>query len=447
MTAVGSVASTPGTGSAGLRAVASSATLVFASTLAWQLAGFLFNAVGAHALGPSKYGVLAASVGLLALVTPVMTAVQAVSSRETTSVLASAGPRAVASATRHYGWRVLAASAVGGAAVCAASSGIASLFRLGSVLPVILVGISVPLYVPSHFLSGVLQGSEQFGRFALETVIEATAKMVLAVALMAFVWQVPSAGLLAIVLSAGCGLTVNAVLVRGYLPRIGHDSVAVELPKAPVRDAVATLATFVLLAILLSVDTLVAKHYLPAHEAGLYAGVSLTGKIVFFATSALGVLVFPIFSRHHDVGADSRRWLVLALATAGVIIAAVVAVLALAPSLVVRVLLGSSYESVDGYVAWMGAAFGIYAIAYVLATYLLAQRRRVLTVALFVAVLVQLAGYFAFHSSIAQFIGVAAAAYTVAAVFTFALILVGGQGTKWRNPTDELAKGAAAAQG
>ena len=66
--------------------------------------------------------------------------------------------------------------------------------------------------------------------------------------------------------------------------------------------SVTALLTYGLLALMLSSDTLIAKHYLSNHQAGLYAGVSLTGKIAYFAASSLFVVAFPLFSRHHDQG-------------------------------------------------------------------------------------------------------------------------------------------------
>ena len=53
-----------------------------------QACDFVFNAVGAHALGPARYGVLAASMALLSFVTPLLAAVQAVASREARRSLA-----------------------------------------------------------------------------------------------------------------------------------------------------------------------------------------------------------------------------------------------------------------------------------------------------------------------------------------------------------------------
>jgi O-antigen/teichoic acid export membrane protein len=387
------------------------ATLVFVSTFAWQLAGFVFNSVGAHTLGPSNYGVLAATVGLLALLAPAMMAMQSIASREVTSIRGRDLPGELASTVWHYGLRVCLGAGVLGLVLAAFAGPISSLFHLGSPWGVRIAAICVAIYLPSHFLSGLLQGGERFGPFAFETTLEATAKIVFAAVLIGLLWRTPLAGMVAIAASAALGLGVNVVLVRQYIPRREPGTVPTRVSPGYSFTA---LATFGLLALLLAADTLIGKHYLPGQLAGLYAGVSLTGKIVFFATTALSIVVFPIFSRHQDAGIHSPRSLGAAMATALSIIAVTLFVLAVVPRLVVSALLGQRYLSITGFVVWMGASFGIYAIAYLLATYLLARRQRSVIVALAMAVVVQFAGFYAFHSSIHDMIAVEGFAFTTA---------------------------------
>lgn len=387
------------------------ATFVFASTSIWQLAGFVFNAVGAHSLGPVRFGVLSATVGFLALVAPLMMAMQAMASREVTSIERRGDPAELAATIWHYGVRVGLGTLALGLLLAVSAGPLSRLFHLGSPWGVRLAAVCVALYLPSHFLSGILQGKERFERFALQTVLEALAKILFAALLLGLFWPTPDGGMAALALSAAAGLAVNVSLVRTYAPR---------MPRlvAPVRISpgysLTALATFGLLALLLSADVLVGKHYLPARAAGLYAGLSLAGKIVFFATSALSIVVFPVFSRHQDAGSLGTRSLGAALGAALTIIAATVGVLAVAPRLVVATLLGAKYASVASFVPWMGVAFGAYAVAYLLATYLLARRRWGVVVALAVALAVQLGGFFAFHGSIHQMVVVECTAFATA---------------------------------
>jgi hypothetical protein len=179
------------------------------------------------------------------------------------------------------------------------------------------------------------------------------------------------------------------------------------------RYSVTALVIYGLLAIMVSSDTLVAKHYFANHEAGLYAGVSLTGKIAYFAASSLFVVAFPLFSRHHDRGAGSGKWILTAGALVAAITAVIVAVYALKPGWVVIPLLGSRYRAVDRYMPWMAAVYGLYALGYLVAIYLLARKCRSIIAVLAATLAVQLTGFYFFHSTFIMMMSVLAAAFAV----------------------------------
>ena len=402
-----------------LTPVVSGATVVFAGAAVGQVAGFAFNAVGAHALGPTRYGTLAASLALLSLASPFFTAAQTVASREATSLVARGEGGALPPLLRRYGGRAALGAAVLGALVAAASGWVSRVFHLGSPWFVVIVGATIPCYMVGHVLGGVLQGLERFHRFALESVIEGAAKAVLGVLAVAVVFRSAVIGMAAVMCSCALGCLTYVVLtvpVLRRLARVDGPGAALAAPRAVaspgiVGYSVTALATYGLLSLMLSVDTLVAKHYLPGRLAGLYAGISVTGKIDFFATSALFVVVFPLFSRHHDQGAGGRRSVLASGAAVAAVSGVIVTGLALRPSWVVVPLLGERYRAADGYVAPMAAIFSLYALSYLLSTYLLARRRRSVIALLAATFAVQLAGFFVFHSTIPELMGVLAVSF------------------------------------
>jgi O-antigen/teichoic acid export membrane protein len=429
-----------------LRRLISGATLVLGGTMVGQACGFVFNAVGAHALGPARYGVLAASMALLSFVIPLLAAVQAVASRKATSLVARRELGKAAALLRHYGLRVTCGALALSTAAAAASSWLSGLFHLGSPWLVVIVAATIPCYVAGHLLGGVLQGVERFGRFAVESVVEGLAKAVLGVIAMGLLWGSVLSGVVAVGVSCAVGLVTYLVLT---LPLLARGRLAPAAATAPavtgegtaaggrgmagatggepgvVRYSVTALATYGLLALMFSSDTLIAKHYLSDHQAGLYAGISLTGKIAYFAASSLFVVAFPIFSRHHDEGTGSGKWILAAAGLVCAVAGAVVILFALEPAWVVGPLLGGRYRAAEGYVPWMAAVFGLYALGYLLSTYLLARKRRGVIAVLGAALVVQFAGFFAFHSTITRLMGVLAVSFAVAAAGGMVLIVLG----------------------
>jgi O-antigen/teichoic acid export membrane protein len=376
--------------------------LVLAGTLLWHASNFAFNAVSARMLGATQYGTLAAVIALLYVASPIFLSIQTVSSRITTRLIVRGEGDSVRELVRRYRLRLGLVGLAVAAAIALGSSALARFLRAPSGAPIAILGGAFLFSFVTHLQRGVLQGSMKFARYALSVFTEATVKITVTVVLLLWLWKSVDAAVMAIGVGAFVGMICNSALL-GFLPRSDRK---IELERHPYRYSIFTLSCLVLLALLLSVDLLAAKRYLAPHEAGLYAAVSLSGKIVFFATSALTLYLFPIFSERQERGLDSRGTLggaLLALVAASSVL---VTVYFVAPQIVITPLFGSGYEAAGPYIGWIGIAFGAYAALYLTAMYLLVQESSLVTSVLTLAVLVQLTGLYFFHGSISQIIAV-----------------------------------------
>ena len=377
--------------------------LVFGANLVWNASNFAFNAIAARSLGPRSYGELAAAVVLLYVASPVLVSVQTVVSRVATALDVRGEQDLLRSALALHLKRLAFVATVIAGALALSSSAVARFLRLDSGIPIAIVGVGLCLSLFPHCQRGVLQGTQRFDRLAASVAVEATAKVVGAIALLT-VWHSTDAAVTAIPLSAACGLAINALLLRCLPDSVSGSRAALTLHAG--SQTVATLATFLLLALLLSADVLAAKRYLPSNLAGIYAAVSLCGKIVYFATSAISLLLFPHFSARRERNRDSRRPFVASLGVVAVCSAVIVAAYFAVPQVVVRVLYGPTYKAAAPYLGWIAVAFAAYALAYLAATYLLAQRSWAGAGALAVVTLGQLASLYALHGSIGEIVAV-----------------------------------------
>jgi O-antigen/teichoic acid export membrane protein len=393
--------------------------LVFASTLAWHASNFLFNGVTARLLGPARYSELAATIALLYVTSPLLVSIQTVASGTATSLVVSGRLDATRSLLGFYYRRLFVVAAVFAALAALASSAAARFLRLHSGLPIAIVAAGLSLSIVTHCQRGVLQGTQRFGRYAASTLVEATAKIVAIVLVAALVRPSVEGAALAVPAGAICGLVANTLLLR-FLPRSRGEPRA--RPTVEGRPA-ATGATFILLALLLSADVLAAKRYLPAGLAGLYASVSLAGKAVYFATSAVSLFLFPVFSEQRVRNVDGRRSLVAATGAIALCSAALAALYFLAPEVVIRPLFGAHYDAAAPYLGWIALAFGGYAVAYLAATFLIARRSTAGVVVLGGAAFAQLTALYALHGSIGQIVAVQVVVLCAAAAFLLAAAL------------------------
>jgi O-antigen/teichoic acid export membrane protein len=408
------------------RKLAGSGALVLGSTLVWHASNFVFNSATARILGPAGYGELAAIVAILYLASPLLVSVQTVASRTATGLVVGGHDGRIRTELRAQGKRLVFVGLLAAALLALGSSALARFLRVSDGRPIAILGLALALSVVTHLQRGVLQGTTRFGRYAVSTLSEAVTKVVLAVAL-AWFWRSVDGPVVGVVAAAGCGLVVNTLLLR-YLPTT-DDSTGRSL--ALPRGSGATVATFLLLSLLLSVDVLAAKRYLPPAESGLYAAVSLSGKVVFFATSAVSLYLFPSFSEDRERNEDGRRRLARALLSVAGCSGVIAGAYFTAPSLVVEPLFGARYDAAGPYLGWIAIAFGGYAVAYLCATYLLARGRWAGPAVLVVAAVAQLGALYALHTTIARIVAVQVVVLVTAAV---ALVAVCFQPHDGRSP-------------
>jgi O-antigen/teichoic acid export membrane protein len=394
-----------------LRAVARGGSFVLGATLLWNLSNFAFNAVGARALGPSGYGQLAAVVALLYVVSPLLYALQATASGTAARLTSTDRDGDVRPQLRRQAWRAAGWTAFVVAVAALAAGQIAHALRLSSSIPVLLLFASMPLAAIVNLQRGAMQGIGHFERYAASTTIEAGAKIILAGALL-LLWPHVESAVLATAAALGCAALAHTRLL-GVLPAAaptGQEGLAAG------RNGALALACLVLLAVLLSGDVIAARHGMGSHASGVYAAVSLAGKIVFFATSGLTWVLFPMLSARDERGEDGRK-LLLGAVTGVTIVAAVVAGIEwIAPSLVIIPLAGHGYEAAGPWLAPAACAFAPYAVAYVLGMGLAARRRTSAAIVLAGAAAAQVLGFVLITPTVGHLLAINACAFSVAAL-------------------------------
>lgn len=379
------------------RALVRGSFLVVGSTLVWHGVNVLFNGAAARILGSESYGDLAAVVALLTITGPFFVSLHTVASRQTTELAVAGQWDRVSGLLRFYGVRLAFGGLLLAALGVLGATAVARFLRLPSALPVAIAAASFAPSMLMHLQRGVLQGAGRFGRYAISVLAEAAVKLVVGGVLLLVLWRTVSGAALALTITIVCVAAVNVVLLR-FLPRRPDLAKGIEHPYA---YSLATLATLVLLALMISVDVLAANRYLEPRTAGLYAAIALAGKIVFFATSSLSLVVlFPWFSARQEGGRDSRRPLFLALAGTAAVSLVPVAVYFATPQFVVGPLFGSGYDGAEEWIGWMALAYTGYALVYLAATYLLSQRSTAGVAVLAVAVLAQFGALYSFHGSV-----------------------------------------------
>lgn len=185
----------------------------------------------------------------------------------------------------------------------------------------------------------------------------------------------------------------------------------------------AALATFGLVS-LTTVDIVLVKHFFSPREAGIYAMLSLVGKVIYYFSAPISSVMFPLITQKHTKGENYHNDLLLALALVFFPSMIILAFYAVFPSFIVSIF---SPSHVEYSIARLIIPFGIFTSLFGLLSvlinfYLSINKVKVFIPILFCAILQAVLLWF-FHASFLQVILISVG---VAGLLLFMLLLYYG---------------------
>lgn len=244
----------------------------------------------------------------------------------------------------------------------------------------VVLAVSMVVSVLYSMRSAFLQGKGRFGAMALGSIIISAGRLVLAIALVYLGWR--SFG-------AIIGLFLAQLIALIYIYALTyHDlhaskSIGFKLSWGRIKNEFAYVALIaisqVFITCLYSTDVLMVKRFFAPDIAGGYSGVSAISNIIFFATAPFAAVLLSQIKRADQVSYH-RKSFFKALFTIIAIGAVGVCCFAIAPNLIVKILMGNRYLPYAYLLPWLGSAFFFAAITNVCVYLGLALRRRALII-------------------------------------------------------------------
>jgi O-antigen/teichoic acid export membrane protein len=359
---------TPDTRRARIEALAVSVALLSANAL-----GYVFNVTAARAVAPELYGALGSLMALLLVgVVPAM-------GMQTATALHIAGLPAVdraAGERRLLTSGLIAAGLVAGV-VLLVSPLIQAYLHLPSLWPLGLLALGFAPLTLHGLFQGTLQGNRRFGALAALVLVDGAAKFG-----GGLVGLLATRTLAGTVAGIACGAVVTAltgwVLCGRRRPLAGHAHLAGKIIHAtwPIFGMV----------LLINLDVILARHHLPAAEAGDYAVGAVITRIALWLPQAVGVVVLPRLADPED----RRRAMPWALGLIALLDSAVVLVAVVFRGSLFGMIGGSRYGDY-GDQAWLFAMIGsMLALSYLLLYSRIATADRWSSAAVWVAVVTEI---------------------------------------------------------
>lgn len=379
--------------------------------------GFAFQAVISHQLEPSHYGAVFAVITLITLIGLPASAVSLLMAREASQDRAN-GRNAASGALLRDGNRILLVVGSALAIVLLTTSPWLSSFLNVPIELLLATVVGIPFTLALPLLLGELQGEQRFAAFSSMAVGQAGLKLVAAV----------SFGLLfgpvGVVLGVSLAGAISYLIVRGLLRRkLGLEA------RWPWQSRAISYLTIVLpstlaLAVLLSADILLVKHFFPARMAGEYGAVAALGRAIFWGGSGIAAVAFPKMVFRESQGRTSSLLLLLSLCLVILGGGAGLAIITVGSRTLLRAFAGEAYLGGALYLPWYALGMTLLGAAAVLiATHQSRGKRMFLSVLVPIAVL-EPALIVLFHGSLMQVILILDFMMAVLVLGLFSLYLV-----------------------
>jgi O-antigen/teichoic acid export membrane protein len=321
--------------------------IVGGGTILAGVLGVAFQSLVSHRLQPADYGAVFVVVSLITLVGLPASAFTLVMARETSRGRAT-GQQGSSAALLHNGNRTLVMAGIGLAGIVAVLSPLVAQFLAVPTSLVLAGAVGLPFTLALPLLVGEFQGEQRFVAMSMLLAGQAGLKLVAALAL-GIVWG--PMGVIA-------GISVASALTYFVAVRMLRSKLRIR-PRLPwFRPAASYLSIVVpstlCLAILLSADVVLVKHYFSTQGAGEYSVVAAIGRAIFWGASGVAVVLFPkVVSRVvQGHGASQLVTASLAIVTIGGL--AGVGILWLTSRWIVVSFAGPAYAAAAALLPWYG---------------------------------------------------------------------------------------------
>lgn len=205
----------------------------------------------------------------------------------------------------------------------------------------------------------------------------------------------------------------------GFLVRIPPRPLSLTR-KGMLSYSMPTLATTLGITALYSQDVLVVKHFFSPTDAGLYASLSVLGKVIYYTSAAIAFVLFPIVAERKERKQDHQRVVWGALGVVGLLSFVLSTLYFLFPTTAIHLLFGTAYDGAIPYVGQFGLFISFFTLASILTSVSLAAGKTRVWMFTALAAGVQLTLLWFVHASLSTVIWINV---VVAAALFVALLL------------------------
>lgn len=373
--------------------------IILLGSLVGGFGNYLYNFAMIRSLTPHEYAEVAALLSLFSIISIPASVIQISISRFSAEIAATNDFKKLSYFIKQTARYFLKLGFISFIAFLLVTPFIGSFLNLSSIYPLIILSFAIILLFVTTVGTGALQGMQKFTAYSVSGIISVLLKLLLAIFLVSLGFKTIGA-IAAIVL----GSLLSLIYIYYSLKLLKTEkSFFIDRSKIIKYSKVVLLATFCI-TILSNIDIILVKHFWEASLAAKYSVLSLTGKIIFFLTSAAALVMFPIVIDRHSRNEKHFHILKYSSFLVMAIGFGITGVYFLIPNIIIRLLFGTAYLEIAPYLGYFGLIMTFFSLINLLTTYYLSLNKNDFVPALFLGTIAEIALIGLFHQNIEQII-------------------------------------------
>lgn len=380
----------------------------------YNFSQLVYHFLAGRFLGKSSYGDLATVISILGFIAIVqlafnLTVVKFIASEKDPVKLQSFIKWA-------YKWSMVLGFVVA-LIIGVSASRIAEFLNITDVSFVLLLSPILFLYITTTTGRSILQGLLRFDQFVYSLLTESFGKIIFLIAFLVAGYAVLGA-LSAFLIGALVSFFITVWFIRKYL----REKIVTTPNILPLmRYSSAVLIQGLALTSMYSTDLLLVKHFFTPEQAGLYAALTILGRVVFFGASPITHVMFPLIAKKHLDGEKYHNILYLSILLVLGFSLTVTFFYWLMPTLPLGLLYGKNFLEGSNLLWFFGLFMTLLSLAMLLTQYYLSINKTRPVYLFVVAAIFQAILIWFFHDSLLKVIQVSIAitALLVSSLFVY----------------------------
>lgn len=296
------------------------------------------------------------------------------------------------------------------------ASTLASFLNLTEQTAAFLIAPIVFIFILTNTFRSILQGTLKFAKFITSMLLESISKIILTLILVTLGLGLLGA-LFGFIFGSVIALVTSFIFVLNYL--------STKKEQAPNLKPLFSYTTAVFiqglsLTSMYSTDIILVKHFLSAADAGIYASLSVLGRIVFYGITPITNVMFPLIAKRFNLGHKYSNLFYLSLIMISIISLGLNGIFYFFPKIPILVLFGSNFIEGAKYLWYFGIFMSLLALSSHLTQFYLSLNKTIVVWFFAAAAITQIILILLFHIDI---LGIIKISILCTALLAFSLLI------------------------